>query len=90
MSKCPVELRTLLDEELASLGLRYMLAMYWRGRSDKIPTRLLPLLQWITVNSLPDDVAATWVEFEPGKTAFKNRDHQSLLDSAMGFASSVK
>lgn len=86
MPACPVELRSLLEAELVSSRLRYMLAMYWQGRSDKISERLLPLLEWVTKNGLPTDVAATWVKFQPGQVAFMGRDHQLLLAIALRFA----
>lgn len=86
ISICPVELRSLLEAELVSSDLRYMLAMYWQGRSDKIPERLFPLLEWLTKNGLPSDVAATWAKFQPGRVAFVGRDHHLLLDIAMLFA----
>lgn len=83
---CPIELRLVLEAEMASGGLRYMLAMYWQGRADKIPERLLPLLEWVTKNGLPPEVTATWVKFQPGQVAFVGRNHQLLLVIAMRFA----
>lgn len=86
MVQCPVEIRSDLETELNSNGLRYMLAMYWQGRADKIPNRLLPILEWITEKGLPKDISCTWLKFQPGQTVFLGQDHSALLDVAMQFA----
>jgi hypothetical protein len=87
--KCPAELRNKLERELSSDGLRYMLAMYWQGRTDKISSGLTELLEWLTVNGLPAEVADTWTGCRPGqKSAFFGMDHQELLNKALGFAAS--
>lgn len=86
MVTCPEELRSSLDAELGSSGLRYLLSMYWLGRADKIPERLHPLLEWLTKNGLPPEITASWVKFQSGKVGFVGRNHQLLLDIAMRFA----
>ena len=82
---CPVHLRQELTAEISSGNLRYMLAMYWQGRADKVPSGLRQLLDWITKNGLPDGVGQEW-EFRPGQVAFKGQDHEVLLKSALSFA----
>jgi hypothetical protein len=90
--KCPSEFRQKLERELSSDGLRYMLAMFWQGRSDKISSDLMGLLEWLTINGLPSEVVRTWKGCSPGKkSAFLGMDHQDLLDKVIGFATaSVK
>lgn len=83
---CPPELRPLLISELSSDRLRYMLAMCWQGRADKISSGLVPLLEWITRNGLQSQSPGQAWAFQPGKTAFAGQDHQALLDEALGFA----
>lgn len=87
-SKCPPHLTLILAAELSAGNLRYMLSMYWQGRADKISMTLRPMLDWLTKNGLPADVASTWSQFEPGQIAFKDQDHQKLLEVAMVFAAS--
>lgn len=83
---CPAELQSILSKELADLSLRYMIAMYWQGRSDKIPSPLMPLLDWLTRNGLPQGVSSSWSGFSHNQTSFVDMDHQSLLNHAMAFS----
>lgn len=84
---CPSELRPLLISEFSSDRLRYMLAMCWQGRTDKISSRLIPLLEWITRNGLRSQLTPgqAWT-FRPWETAFAGLDHSALLEEALGFA----
>jgi hypothetical protein len=85
-TECPIELRSLMKRELDTLGLRYMLAMYWQGRADKISGDLWQLLEWITRNGLPKEVSSGWVNFKAGEVAFEGRGHANLLEEAMEFS----
>lgn len=82
MPTIPADLLPVLKEEVARDGLRYMLAMYWQGRSDKIPTHLMPVLQWLTVNAVAADQPGPR-EFAHGMVMFVGADHGALLDVAM-------
>lgn len=80
---CPDDLKKIIGGELKSDGLRYMLAMYWQGRKDKISHGLVPALDWLTQNGLPSDIVADF-QFKPGDVAF--HDHSVLIERVMQFA----
>lgn len=85
-STLPIEVRVKLDAELSSGGLRYMLAMYWQGRKDKISDELIPMLDWVTKNCLPVSQGESF-EYSPGSVSFAGQDHAALLNAAMAAAS---
>ena len=65
--------------------LRYLLAMFWQGRADKIPDRKIPLLAWVTENAFPPNRDEDR-QFRPGFVMFPGADHQILLAKALAFA----
>lgn len=75
----PAEVAALLRREVNADTLRYMLAMYWQGRSDKIPAPLMPALQWATENAVPASQPGP-SNFSNGQCMFQGADHAELLD----------
>lgn len=82
MVSIPANFLPVLKEEVARDGLRYMLAMYWQGRSDKIPSSLMPVLQWLTDHEVPSEQTGSR-EFAHGRVMFAGGDHGALLDAVM-------
>lgn len=82
MQRIPEDLLPVAKEEAFSGWLRYMLAMYWQGRGDKIPPRLMPVLEWLTMNALPKGQRGSRV-FSHGRVMFEGEDHTILLDAVM-------
>ena len=78
----PGELRSIIQREFEADFLRYMLAMYWQGRSDKIPSPLMPALQWISEHGVAADVPGPRI-FEHGRCMFVESDHHALLREAL-------
>lgn len=83
MPKIPEEILHLLQGELASGGLRYMLAMHWQGRLDKISPRILPALEWVSRNCLPAEQASSFSGSKLRAVSFVGLDHNELLNMAV-------
>lgn len=61
----------------------YLLRMYWLGRADKIPPRLMPALDWATRHGLPERLRKAYRGFSAGNALFVGEDHHELARCVM-------